>query len=323
MVRLFRHEFSAMGCPCALQLYAASEQRARRGFTIAEKEARRLDRKYSHYRKDGLLVMLQSRAARPGGVAPDRETSALLDYADTQFNLSGGLFDITSGALSALWDRIVSLPDDKAIARALEKTGWDRVGWDGETLRLPEGMTFDFGGVVKEYAADRISLLLSKEGFHNGYVDLGGDLSVIGPHPEGSPWRAGIRNPNGSGDALASVEVSRGGLATSGDYERCSDIDGIRYGHIINPKTGWPVSQPEKNLTAVSVLAPTCLLAGSLTTLAVLAGSTGGLKLLEDSGLPWLAIANDGKISGSGIPRSISRLWEPALPANKNLLLAP
>ncbi len=160
-------------------------------------------------------------------------------------------------------------------------------------------MSFDLGGMVKEYAADRAAVILKKAGFRSGYVDLGGDLHILGPHPDGQPWRAGIRDPLSEGKVLAAVEVGSGGLASSGDYERFSEIDGQRYGHIINPITGWPVSTGDGHLTAVSAVAPSCLLAGSVTTLAMLAGADRGLTLLGESGLSWLAVGSKGLVSGT------------------------
>jgi thiamine biosynthesis lipoprotein len=295
-VRLFQHRFTSMGCPCEIHLYARSHNDALAAFGRAESEIHRLDRKYSHYRDDSELQRIQHKAARAGGVKVDRETAALLDYAQTQFELSSGLFDVTARALSALWDRVEVLPDEQQIQQALEQTGWNRLDWDGEVLKAPAGLSLDLGGVVKEYAADRAAGILKTMGFESGFADLGGDLHFIGPHPDGKRWQTGIRHPGGSQQAIASIEVQSGGLASSGDYERYSEIDGIRYGHIINPETGWPVN----GLAGVSVLAPSCLVAGSVTTLAMLAGVDDGLSLLRESGLSWLAIHSDFRVVYSG-----------------------
>jgi thiamine biosynthesis lipoprotein len=292
---LFQHKFASMGCPCEIQLYANSRDSVLAAFEQAESEVHRLDRKYSHYREDSELQRIRKKAVRSGGVKVDRETAALLDYAQTQYELSGGLFDISAGALTALWDRITHLPDQQQIHLALAQTGWRRLNWDGEHLKMPAGLSLDLGGVVKEYAADRAAGILQAMGFESGYTDLGGDLHFIGPHPDGSRWRTGIRHPGSGQQTIATIEVQSGGLASSGDYERYSVIDGERYGHIINPLTGWPVS----GLAGVSVLAPSCLVAGSLATLAMLAGVDDGLSLLRESGLPWLAIHKDFRVEGT------------------------
>jgi thiamine biosynthesis lipoprotein len=186
--------------------------------------------------------------------------------------------------LCALWDRVTTVPGKELIEAALKFTGWQRLTWEGSRLRLPPGMRLDLGGIVKEYAADRAALLLKAAAYSSGYIDLGGDLHVLGPHPDGSPWHIGIRHPRSPG-AMATVAVPRGGLATSGDYERCSMIDGQRYGHIIDALTGWPAC----GLASVSVIAPSCLLAGALSTLAMVQETAQGLEILSNSGLAWLA----------------------------------
>jgi len=288
-----------MGCPCEIGLYSQSRDQARSAFRAAEKEVRRLDRKYSHYRGDSYLSKINHQAASPDGIEVDDETAGLLDYAEVQYQSSEGLFDITAGALSAIWDRINVLPQKHLLAVALSRTGWHQVCWDGKTLRMPAGMKIDPGGLVKEYAADRAALELKTRGIRSAFVDLGGDLHFLGPHPDGRPWQTGIRNPNGEANAVATIEVCSGGLASSGDYERYSKIGDKQYGHIINPKTGWPANAHGDALLSASALAPSCLLAGSITTLALLAGSDAGLSFLEDSGVPWLAVRPDSRISGT------------------------
>ena len=230
------------------------------------------------------------RAAWHGGVDVDRETAALLNYAETQFNISEGMFDITTRRLSALWDRIESIPEERQITAALQKTGWRRVRWNGRNLQVPTGFELDLGGIVKEYAADRAAGLLLNAGLRSGYVDLGGDFHFLGPHPDRRPWKVGIRNPEKKDDPIAAVDLYSGGLASSGDYERCIEIDGIRYGHIIDPRTGWPANPGGAGLSAVSSLAPTCLLAGSVATLAMLLPREQAISFLNQSGLRWLAI---------------------------------
>lgn len=273
-----------MGCPAEVCLYAANWSEAKRAFGIAESECRRLDRKYSHYRAESYLAGLMREASKANGAQVDEETAALLNLAAVQHEESGGLFDPSTGRLTELWAHRDSLPSNSEISAALSLSGWDKVEWDGVCLRLLPELRFDLGGIVKEYAADRAAVLLKLSGFESGYVDLGGDLHILGPHPGGAPWNIGIRNPRGTG-ALAQIRIHRGGLATSGDYERCSIIGGQRYGHIIDPRSGWPVH----GLASVSVVAPSCLLAGAVSTLAMLRQSCEGLEFLAKSGLSWLA----------------------------------
>ena len=290
---IFRHHFSSMGCPAEIVLYAGNAECAATAIAGAESEVHRLDRKYSHYRRDSELELMLQQASRAGGVRVDNETAALLNFAATQYQVSAGLFDITAGRLTALWDRALAVPQAQQINSALALTGWHRVDWDGTRLHVPRGMRLDLGGVVKEYAADRAALQLKSAGIQSGYVDLGGDLHFLGPHPDGSAWRAGVCNPRGAG-AIAAMNLHKGGLATSGDYERCLEVAGQRFGHIINPFTGWPV----QGLASVTVVAPSCLLAGAVSTLAMLQGRAEGLEFLSTCGLQWMA--HDGYFSYPG-----------------------
>lgn len=283
-----------MGCPCECRVYAGTEAVANQGFEAVQAEVDRLDRKYSHYRGDSTLAQLQRQAARERGVRVDAETASLLDYAQTQWRLSDGLFDVTAHHLTRLWSDAHSFPAKAELEDALRHTGWHRVSWDGRRLRLPPGYSFDLGGVVKEYAADRAALVLKRQGLTHGYVDLGGDFHFVGAHPDGTPWHVGIRDPEQRNQAIASVSVSSGGLASSGDYERFTRIGDERYSHLVDPRTGWPLKRSGEHLSAVSVIAPTCLVAGSVSTLAMLIGAEKGLALLRESGLEWVSVTGDG-----------------------------
>jgi thiamine biosynthesis lipoprotein len=291
----FDFKFSCMGCPCRISIYANCQNDAKKAFRITQNEVERLDQKYSHYRQDSQLQALQQSACAEEGVEVDAETSALLNYAATQFNLSKGLFDITARALTKLWDRIENLPSSEQLQAALNLTGWQKLQWDGHKLIMPAGMSFDLGGIVKEYAADRVIVLLREAGFDSGYVDLGGDLHFLGPHPDGKGWLSGIRNPKDKSNAICSLEIRGGALASSGNYERFSLIGSKRYGHILDPRSGWPV----EGLISVSVLASSCLVAGSMATLAMLHSQSDGLALLDESGLPWLAVDQEHRVSSS------------------------
>jgi len=155
-------------------------------------------------------------------------------------------------------------------------------------------MRLDLGGIVKEYAADRCAQLCREAGIASGVVDLGGDLALIGPHRDGSPWVVGIKAPRAPGRASARIELARGGLATSGDYERALVVDGRRYSHIVDPRDGVPV----RSFASVSVVADSCLIAGAAATLTMLFGIERGGAYLRELGLPHLCIDDEGRISG-------------------------
>jgi thiamine biosynthesis lipoprotein len=292
-----RFPFCAMGSPCELHLYAETDEHAEAAAERAIGEVARLERKYTRYRDDSLTAEINRSAGRQDGVVVDPETASLLDYAETSHRESGGLFDITSGILRQAWNfNGQRLPIQAEIESLLGRVGWQRVRWTRPRIVLPvEGMQIDFGGYVKEYAADRVAELCRDLGVGHGLVDLGGDLCVVGPHPNGSPWRLGIRDPGNPESAIASVCLSQGALASSGDYERCMIVDGRRYGHLLDPGSGWPV----EGLAAISVVAPHCLIAGTASTVAMLKGRDEGPRWLDRLGLPSLRVTRDGGLGGS------------------------
>jgi thiamine biosynthesis lipoprotein len=292
-MQLQQFPFRAMGSPCALHLYAPDRAALDAAAEAGRGEVARLERKYSRYRDDSVVAGINRSAGDAAGVEVDPETAGLLDYARTAFRTSGGLFDVTSGVLRRAWDfKSGRLPRRKEVRQVLRLVGLRRVRWRRPRLVLPlGGMQIDFGGCVKEYAADRVCALLRRGGIRHGLVDLGGDLSVIGPHPDGSPWIVGIRHPRLRGQVMASLRLERGGVATSGDYERCMLVDGVRYGHILSPKSGWPVD----GLITASVSASHCLLAGTASTVAMLKGAAGA-RWLEQLGLPCVWMDREGRV---------------------------
>ncbi|MGI9592712.1 MAG: FAD:protein FMN transferase [Myxococcota bacterium] len=291
---MIRRAFRAMGSPCEVRLHPQRKIDAGAIADAAVAEIRRLEQKYSRYREDSLATRINRSAGTPSGVEVDSETAALLDYAATAHAQSDGLFDPTSGILRRAWSRETTrLPTSEELASLLEHVGWQRLRWQPPQLLLPAGMELDFGGFVKEYAADRAAELCRRLGARHGLIDLGGDLAVVGRHPDGSPWRVGIRNPRAPESAVATVDLFAGGIATSGDYERFVVLEGKRYSHLLDPRTGWPV----EGLAGVSVAAPHCLVAGSATTIAMLKGADGA-PWLEELGLPHLTVAPDGTLAG-------------------------
>jgi thiamine biosynthesis lipoprotein len=285
-----------MGSPCELQLHLPASALAAAVAEAAIAEVRRLEARYSRYLPDSITSQINRSAGRAAGIVVDDETASLLDHAQTAFRESDGLFDITSGVLRHAWHFSSGrVPEPESIAPLLERVGWKRVGWQRPQQRLPAGMEIDLGGCVKEYAADRVAFLCRKRGLQHGLVDLGGDLCVIGPHPDGSAWRVGVRHPRRPGSAIASLSLCSGAVATSGDYERFMLVGGHRYSHLLDPRSGWPV----QGLAAVSVIASHCVIAGTASTIAMLKGPELGPRWLDALGLPNLRIAPDGRMSGT------------------------
>lgn len=292
----YHHDFKAMGSPCAIQLYARSKEKAEQAARVVMADVSRLEAKYSRYRADSFLSEINRVAAKGGRIDVDDETAGLLDYAAMCYQQSDGLFDITSGILRRAWDfKAGKIPDQKTIQALLNRIGWHKIIWQRPNLAfaVPD-MEIDFGGVVKEYAVDRAASLCFDAGIRHGLVNLGGDIKIIGPHPDGSPWRIAIRHPRQSGGILQALLLRSGALASSGDYERCIVLDGVRYGHVLNPKTGWPVNY----MAAVSVIGEFCVVAGSASTIGMLKGEAGP-DWLSSLGLPHLWVNVRGESGGS------------------------
>jgi thiamine biosynthesis lipoprotein len=283
-----------MGSPCELQLFAAGDE-AQRAASAVVADVERLEQRYSRYRDTSFLSSINRVAAAGGSIDVDSETAVLLNYAATCFRESDGLFDITSGLLRRAWNfAAASLPDPALIERLLSRVGWDKVRWEPPVLSFPlSGMEIDFGGIVKEYAADRAAAICREMGLRSGMVNLGGDISIVGPRPDGDAWRIGLQHPRSRGDVMHTVGLHSGGLARSGDYERCVVVDGVRYGHIVNPRSGWPVG----HLAAVSVAGDFCVVAGSASTIAMLKEADGP-AWLEALGLPHLWVGVGGETGG-------------------------
>lgn len=291
-----------MGSPCEIQLDLGRGLLPARAETLlasAIAEIERLEQRYSRYREDSFLSAINRVAEAGGSIDVDPETAGLLDYAATCHAESGGLFDITSGILRRVWSfkqgRDARIPEPAEIAPLLERVGFSKLVWRAPVLEFPiAGLELDFGGIVKEYAADRVAALLQAAGAPHALVNLGGDIRVAGPRADGRAWQVGIRHPRRPDALLRSVALSEGALSTSGDYERCIEIDGVRYGHVLDPRTGWPV----RFMASASVVGPLCVVAGSASTIGLLQGE-GGAAWLADLGLPCLWVDVDGRIGGS------------------------
>ena len=287
----FAFNFEAMASACALRVVAPDATTAERAAQAAMAEVRRIEATYSRYQPTSIVGRINANA---GGdwVECDEETHTLLAYAETLFNASGGLFDITSGILRQAWDfKQARLADPTHLRELCARIGWQKVERDGNRVRLPlAGMEIDFGGFGKEYAADRAAAVLKALGIHSGFVNLAGDVHVLGPKPGAEPWGIGIQHPRDPRKVIATIPVYQGGLATSGDYERYFEQDGKRYCHILNPHTGMPVGHWQ----SVSVLAPTALTAGSLSTIAMLKEAEG-LAFLDQAKAVYLALDAQGQ----------------------------
>ena len=286
-----------MGGPARLVINGTPEQQLDLE-AIAEQVRTRLEAleaRYSRYRDESIVSVINQRAGSGVLTEVDSETRALLDLAGRLWDASGGLFDITSGPLRHAWDfRADGAADPTKIESARQLVGWDKIEWQASSLHLPApGMEIDLGGLAKEYAADSAISLMRGLNVSSALIELAGDVATIGDSEDGTPWRVGIQNPDGDG-SLCTLQLSNAAIATSGNYARRIDYEGKQYGHLLNPKTGWPVAGPN----SVSVLDSHCLTAGAVATVACLHPEEHAHAWLEHAALPWLMVSSTGIQSG-------------------------
>jgi FAD:protein FMN transferase len=276
--------FGAMACPCEVLMGRIDRELAWELGLLAVKEAHRIEKKFSRYRSDSVVSWIHER--RGETIEVDEETGTLLDFAQQCFQMTEGLFDVTSGILRQVWtfDGSDRLPAPQAVANLLPLIGFDKLSWKSPRLNLPSGMELDFGGVGKEYAVDRTYDLLMARCPVPFLVNFGGDLRVSRPLPHG-PWKVGVERPGTAHEAAMMLEVEYGALATSGDTHRFLFKDGVRYGHVLDPRTGWPVPDAPRSVT---VAASSCTEAGLLSTVAMLKGSAARDFLEEEHVRYWL-----------------------------------
>ena len=278
----FRGTFYALGCPCELLIADVTAEESERLLSVVAEEAWRIEAKFSRY-LDGNIV---DRINSGKETLVDDETADLLDFAATLHETTSGRFDITSGVLRKVWtfDGGTYAPSDRDVQSTLPAVGWHRVTWDRPVIRLRRGMQIDFGGIGKEYAVDRAASLIDHFGAAF-LINFGGDIFANRAPRDSSGWRVGI-------DALAEAATSgsktlflkNGGVATSGDTRRFVTFNGIRYGHILDPRTGWPVAGAPQSVT---VAADSCTQAGMLATLSILQGEAAETFLEQQNVRFW------------------------------------
>jgi len=240
---------------------------------VADFEAR-----YSRFIPESLISRINQSAGK-NWVEVDEETDRIFALCQELFAFTRGCFDPTALPLIALWNwKEKKVPADADIQRAKQFVGWRKVQRRKGGIFLPEGMCVDLGGVGKEYAVDRVAQLALQRGFSAVLVDFGQDICGRGVPPGKPAWHIGLEDAKNPGKCWTGVAVQDRAVACSGDYFRYFIHNGRRYGHIVDPRTGYPV---DNGCRSVAVIAPVCTLAGALTTTAFILGPQEGLRLIE------------------------------------------
>lgn len=272
--------FRAMASPCELLIASDDPKTANAIMMLAVAEATRIEQKYSRFITGNLVWDINH--AQGDLMVIDSETAHLLTFAAQCYQLSDGLFDISAGPLMTLWrfDGSDDIPSKDEIDEARVRVDLSRVGFTDTELTLPKGMSLDFGGIAKEYAVDSVAHQLATQWpLISILVNFGGDIGCpVAKSSDTSPWQIGIENPNALDNAAAVLQIRHGALATSGDTRRFIEKDGLRFGHIIDPRSGYPIANAPRSVT---VLGPNCVTAGMLATMAMLQGENAETFLKE------------------------------------------
>lgn len=254
------------------------------------------EQKFSRTVEGSDIYNINNASGTPVEVAP--ETADLITKSLEFCKESDGLFDITIGAVSSLWDFVEGVkPDDAAVKQAVKHIDYRCVQVDGNTVTLADpAAMLDLGGTAKGYIADALKKLFNDGGCTCGILDLGGNVYVLGSKPDGSDWNIGVRDPNGSeNDVVASVKGSDVSVVTSGLYEREFTSGGKTYYHILDPKTGYPA---KTDLVSSSVIGASSLVCDAYATWMFLLGHDKALDLLERTdGLEGVVVNPKDKVS--------------------------
>ncbi len=296
--KIFKEKLLLMGSAFEITVVEQDSVRAQKALRAAIDEIRRIEKLISSW----LPGSQTSEINRNAGIRPvhvNKELFDLIKRAIAISRITDGAFDITYASMDKIWHfdgSMTEKPSEEAIKKSVEKVGYQNIVLDEESQTVflkKKGMKIGFGGIGKGYAADRAKKLLMEMGVKAGIINASGDMNTWGNAPDGRPWTAAIVNPMNKNKAFALVPVSDKAVATSGDYEKFVIFDGIRYAHIINPKTGYPAT----GVISVSVFAPTAELADALATAVFVMGKEVGVNRIDQiPGVECIVVDDRGKI---------------------------
>jgi len=271
-------EFRALGSACVIQFRQRDERAALAFVAEALDWLGKFEAKFSRFRETSLVSRVNAAAGREW-VPMDPEMERMLDVAEGLYNLTDGLLDATMLPLQRVWDWKtvhIKLPSTDEVKRALSLTGWRKVQRRPGAVFLPEeGMGLDFGGFGKEFAVDRLARLAQSRGIRDALIDLGRDIFAMGGNGVHPFWHVGIEDASHPGSCRGGLALTDRAVSASGDYVRNFVHNGVRYGHILDPRTGWPVAN---GMRGVTVVAQSCLEAGVYSTAVFVLGAREGLN---------------------------------------------
>ncbi|MBO5137201.1 MAG: FAD:protein FMN transferase [Spirochaetaceae bacterium] len=283
----------SMGTVCSINLYSSGSQEL---YDKMFQRLEQIDNLFSVNYSDSAVSKI-NRAAGNAPVQVPAEVILVLENALQVAKETQGAFDPTIGALVKLWGigtEKQKVPSLSEISAALELVDYRlvQIDYEASTVFLPlSGMSIDLGGIAKGYAADQLVQIAKDSGIESALFDLGGNIYAYGHKEEGSLWRVGIKNPlQPYGSPLAVLSLSNSTVVTSGTYERFFEVDGIRYHHILNPKTGFPV---QGDILSVTILGSNSMLADAFSTAVFVLGSDVGTEFLKVQNCEGIIVLSD------------------------------
>ena len=276
--------FNAMASPCEIIIESNNLTSVKNIASLVTNETWRIENKFSRYQANNTCSEINNSNGHP--IKIDNETLKLLQFSEQCYQISNGLFDITSGVLRKVWrfNGSSNIPSVSEVNKVLPYVGWKKVSYSDTHIVVPKAMEIDFGGIGKEYAVDKVCELITAHSSCSALVNFGGDLAVTTPRNTNKPWSVGIDLQGIANNKSINISFSNGAIATSGDANRYLIKKGKRYGHILNPHTGWPVDNAPSSITVAS---SSCLNAGIISTIAMLQGENAETFLTDNDFKHW------------------------------------
>jgi len=296
--QVYRKSMVLMDTLVTITVVTDSADRAEKAMDRAFAEIGKLDTLLNFFSEKSELSMI-NRNAGLSGVRVSPETMEAVEKAIEISEKTGGAFDITIGPEISQWNFSLRIkPEDESIKRRLRLVNYKLIQLDKarSTVHLKEkGMLMDLGGIAKGYAADKAVEELKKNGITSGLVAVAGDVKAFGRKPGGKGWTVGIKNPRSTeknDEIMATVELNDAAISTSGDYQRYFILDGKRFHHILDPKTGYPAG----GCQSVSIIAGDGVYTDAFSTGVFVLGPEKGIELLQSMGFEGLIVDKDGAI---------------------------